>query len=370
MSVSSDRLSELIDIVYDTALSQPAWETLVDELERLLCGVVAFVTVRDRPASVIAATINDAQHAVPYLEHYWEQDVGMQRLVASPASLVFPDSHILGPRDRARTPFYQDFLGKLGFNYGLYASMARKGDELAVMGIHRADRFGDYSEEDLELVRRLAPHLGRSLKIQRRLGERAAERDACVSALAQSRVGVILTDADGTVRFANPVAEARLRDGSLTVVFGRLQGATAQATRDLTAAIGQAARASGGIASAVAAPRRPPASPLTLMVTPLRPSNDVFSEPLAMIVLGEARDIGPEELARGYGLTPREAQLLGALVRGERLNDYAERAGVRMTTVKTHLRSLFAKTGQQRQADLVRLTLSDPILRLTLDEGS
>ncbi len=85
-----------------------------------------------------------------------------------------------------------------------------------------------------------------------------------------------------------------------------------------------------------------------------------------MLVLGTATrpSIEHSRLRQSFGLTPAEARLLGALIAGERLPDYARRHGVSPTTARTHLRSLFDKTGERRQSDLIRRALSDPVLRI------
>lgn len=45
---------------------------------------------------------------------------------------------------------------------------------------------------------------------------------------------------------------------------------------------------------------------------------------------------------------------------GERLDHAAEQLGIRVGTARNHLKSIFAKTGTSRQAQLVRLLLSGP----------
>jgi DNA-binding CsgD family transcriptional regulator len=69
-------------------------------------------------------------------------------------------------------------------------------------------------------------------------------------------------------------------------------------------------------------------------------------------------------VARQYGLTPAELKLLPALIDGKRLVEYADGAGITLNTAKTHLKQLFAKTGSQRQADVVRMFVADAVLRL------
>ena len=67
-------------------------------------------------------------------------------------------------------------------------------------------------------------------------------------------------------------------------------------------------------------------------------------------------------LRRLYGLTKAEAQVALLAMRGEGLTPIAEELSVSLTTVKTHLRHIFDKTGIHRQAELVRLLiLLDPM---------
>jgi DNA-binding CsgD family transcriptional regulator len=87
---------------------------------------------------------------------------------------------------------------------------------------------------------------------------------------------------------------------------------------------------------------------------------------LAMVLLNDAdrgEAIEPENLEGLYDLTPAQARLLVALVEGRRLADYAEEAGVSINTVKSHMKQIFEKTGENRQTDLVRRVLADPLSR-------
>jgi DNA-binding CsgD family transcriptional regulator len=56
-----------------------------------------------------------------------------------------------------------------------------------------------------------------------------------------------------------------------------------------------------------------------------------------------------------FGLSPAEARVAAALMRGISLSDAAAASGVQITTVRTQLRSILRKVGVKRQFDLVRL---------------
>lgn len=59
-----------------------------------------------------------------------------------------------------------------------------------------------------------------------------------------------------------------------------------------------------------------------------------------------------------YGLTQAEARVMAALALGETVDRIALAHGVRTSTVRAQVRSLFEKTGVNRQSDLVRLALT------------
>lgn len=64
-----------------------------------------------------------------------------------------------------------------------------------------------------------------------------------------------------------------------------------------------------------------------------------------------------------FGLSAAEARLARALCHGDSLEDYAADHGLKLPTVKTQLRSIFSKTGTERQASLIRLISGVPVIR-------
>jgi DNA-binding CsgD family transcriptional regulator len=58
-----------------------------------------------------------------------------------------------------------------------------------------------------------------------------------------------------------------------------------------------------------------------------------------------------------FGLTPREICVLLPLLEGKEISDIADQLGITRATAKSHLDRLFAKTGTNRQAELVQRVL-------------
>jgi DNA-binding CsgD family transcriptional regulator len=63
-------------------------------------------------------------------------------------------------------------------------------------------------------------------------------------------------------------------------------------------------------------------------------------------------------LQRLFGLTPAEARVLALLLDDCRPSEIAAELGISITTVRTHLKSLFAKTETRRQSELIALAWS------------
>lgn len=58
-----------------------------------------------------------------------------------------------------------------------------------------------------------------------------------------------------------------------------------------------------------------------------------------------------------FELTVAQARLALFVAEGGTIREYAELLGIKISTVRTHLKSIFAKTGVKRQAELAILLL-------------
>lgn len=90
-------------------------------------------------------------------------------------------------------------------------------------------------------------------------------------------------------------------------------------------------------------------------------------EPLAMILLvamDEEWAPRSDALRVLFGLTPAELRIAEAISSGLTVREIAERYGLAHATVRTHLRSIYAKTGTRRQPELVRVVMASRWLGL------
>ena len=90
-------------------------------------------------------------------------------------------------------------------------------------------------------------------------------------------------------------------------------------------------------------------------------ARDIFLSAAALAVLIDGDEPPPRirldaaTVAHAFALTDREAAVTCLLAEGATLAEVARHLGMQVGTVRVHLRSVFAKTGTNRQAELVAL---------------
>lgn len=194
------------------------------------------------------------------------------------------------------------------------------------------------------------------LKRMQRLRAMPGDRSG-LTALDRLVIGVVLLDANGGVVHANPLAR-RLSDEAGIVLGGRITTG-GEDGRKLTALIAALISDEGMATAGLRLDRRQLV--VAGMSLPARAHHD---EAVAMLILSGGDGQPPLDnttLGQLFDLTPMEAQVAHLLAEGLRRSQIADRLTISGTTVAFHLRNIFAKTGVQRQAELVALILSVPL---------
>jgi DNA-binding CsgD family transcriptional regulator len=178
-----------------------------------------------------------------------------------------------------------------------------------------------------------------------------------LAAIDLLNLGILVLDREGRITFANRTAKALL------------QGRGGKDRRESGAAFDRirAATARREAAEGWFTPSTTKRNSLIVLSVP-SPNNDSGTSAASSIVFVADPTVEPEldlgPITRLYGLTRAERRLLQALVGGERVGTYAKQAGITLNTAKGYLKQLFSKTQIRRQSDLLRLVLSNPLLRL------
>ncbi|MBA3517357.1 MAG: helix-turn-helix transcriptional regulator [Rhizobiales bacterium] len=377
-SIGERTLLALIAQIYDAALDAGRWPDFLDSLAEAYGGP-AWLFSQDlvnSQASLSTFVRMDPAYAKSYESYFAAKNIWIQNATHNySATHHFEEGYFAAGQDDIdtatleRTEFYNDWLRPQGLYESAGTCLMKRNFLTTNITVIRGGRPGTFQPEEREAFNRLIPHLQRAVQVHGQLFSASLRRNGAVRALEALTIGMILAAPDGRVVFANPVAERVLLGGhGLGVGSGIVCGATPAATDRLRHAIRKAAATGGGggddpggvIRLAGATGRS-----LAVLVSPITPEASPFGlpqEPGALLLFadpGRKQGVSPAEMADLYGLSQAEARLLKALADGERLADYARKAGISLNTAKTQLSQVFSKTGENRQSDLIRRVLSD-----------
>jgi len=182
-------------------------------------------------------------------------------------------------------------------------------------------------------------------------GDNAAEH----SLLDEIGTPILLLDTDTRLVYSNHAGNNILRQSDgLLAHSGILMTITGSVTTRLHSSVRMAITT--GRTDVFAIPRRSGRLPFVVRLTRVV-TREAYC--LATIVDPEASIApDPSTLVELFNLTFAEARLAVALSKGETVHDVAEQFKIKVSTVRSHLRTVFAKTGASRQSDLVRMVLT------------
>ncbi|ATQ42912.1 hypothetical protein CSW64_11085 [Caulobacter mirabilis] len=325
-----------------------------------------------RPTSALTFHRNFADGDVrAYAEHFVDTSPYVERgLTKLPVGRARLSEAVISNDDLARTEFYNDFIRARGL--GCYAAgvIIERNQRRSValsLADHKDD--ADRRQGQLRLLDLLTPHIARAFRLHGLLDRERQQGRAALLVFETWAHAALLLSSDGRLVTMNRAAEqmAALRDGIALSRDGRLRATTETANAALDQAIFACAAGGPHIAVNGLALPRLSGGFLNAMISPLPQGAEcdgALGKVLVILVDADAERRTPIQwITTRYGLAPAEARLAALLVQGDTLAEAASALGIKLSTARTRLKAVQAKTGCHRQADLVRLALSMPVLR-------
>jgi DNA-binding CsgD family transcriptional regulator len=263
-------------------------------------------------------------------------------------------------RELTRSELYTDFLRTYDIPHFLATWLHKAPDKLVALTFHGSHRRGAFGREETERLVPLLPHISRALEIRDRLETHRFRADTLVGAADRLTFGILILDAMGRILDANVMAQTLLGDrGSIwRTTDGTLclAGPPGQLFRQW---IRDGAPARGAVDGMLHVVRPDGRLPVSVLPTPVSGPmiGWISSAPRWLVLLfdPEHRVLPSADLvARDLGITGREAQVATHLSLGLSLRQVSERLGVSIHTVRAQIKSIYAKTGMNSQAQIVR----------------
>jgi DNA-binding CsgD family transcriptional regulator len=366
--LESELLSALVADIYDAALDPALWPRALEGTRDFVRGCAANFYWQD-VSTESAGVFHCAGIDPAYLQSYFERYAKMNSLYPAAAfiepSKVFNTFDVVPRSEFVQTRFYHEWMLPQGMVDTVATNLEKSVTSVAALAVIRGKRDGLVDDEARRRMRLIVPHMLRAASIGHLIGKHQMEKAALADTLGRIAAAVFLVDATGCIAFANEPGQAMLAKGKLLRDGrGRLAAVEPQANRTLQDAFAAAGRGDPtfevrGVAISLtpAQDERWLAHVLPLTSGARQQAGAAHSAAAAVFVRKAALDIPSplETLTRLYKLTGSEVRVLQAVVETGGVPEIAVALGVSESTVRTHLKNLFDKTGTHRQADLVKL---------------
>jgi DNA-binding CsgD family transcriptional regulator len=364
--------SATVGQLYAAAADAVSWQEALSGVETLTrsAGAVVHIVRKGAEPGLVSLLGASAEQHFPQADvEQWTRELApscprLATVAKWPDAPYVVDGMILSEREMDLDPVY-DWYREHGLRYFIGSTLFRTSEVELAWSLQRTSPQGHAQAEDIRLFELLKPHLVRSLNLAEQLGLLRAFRRFGAAVLDTLPQPLFALDVNGRILLANAKAEAflnaadglRAEGGSLvcmrTAEQARLDRLIEEAGLVAVAATTGWTRISRGDGG----------PPYAVFVAPFRAADEELLASSARVLViihdpAERRSADLRMLMGLYGLTEAEARLASALSGGHNLESAARALGIRMTTVRSELKSVFRKVGVNRQQDLVRLLTS------------
>lgn len=279
----------------------------------------------------------------------------------APLLKVLSDGDYVDAQERRTDPYFTEFCRRHDIPYICQTTLIRKDGGLIGLAVNRTQSQGEISQAQRRVFESIAPHVRSAVHMQMALEGQGAL--VVSDALEAMSLAAFVCDANGAVRAMTPSAEALVSEGNVLGLSGsKLRVAERTEAAALTDAVALAAggliRPSNPVSRSVVIGRNRE-QPIALKVFSLKRRQHSFGfEPTVLIVVGGSAGKAAERhicLQKVFGLTAAEADVAAKLATGSGTEAIAAQRGVSVGTVRLQIKSIFAKVGVNRRAELVAL---------------
>lgn len=299
-----------------------------------------------------------------YLDHWQYANAhrdAMRRAYEQQPGKVFLCHEHISEEDFATGAYFQEFFSQIGQRW-LIGGLVRDADGIEIsIAFSRSQGTSHFTSKEAAFISDLMRHVRRATAIALKLGLPVGAPPTSIgSGLAAARIATFLIDKTGKVHWQNEAAHAlideavglSLKDGALHVAD---QAAAKQVRQATLNALDRRLAATPQTIIHIDHPK----TPLEIDIVPasMPQSSLVGSVSLALVMvrrLGLTEEVGAK-LRQLHGLTQAESELAVLMAEGIGIDEAAQRRSVSPHTVRTHLRSIFSKTGVSQQTALTAL---------------
>lgn len=357
----SERYSQLLQSMDRAALDPAAWVDVCNGMSNLVQAtgtlMIPFAVEKRGLSLPCSPTLGEALESFVKTGMY-QKDFRSRGFPKAISAGFVTDQDLIAPEEMRRHSYYAEWLQPLDLQWFAGISFQVEGQVWGA-AVQGSPARGPFLAPDVEQLMRVRADL--SLAAQRAAALGNSRIESLERTFAAADRGVAVIDWSGRISWLNSRAEQMLRDGDLAL-DNRLRSTNKALDRQLTDLL----------ASVIAYKFSPGWITLGPIRIPMPADRAIIMDAVPMprdfqTLLGGAtglltmHEITPgrvnatEDPRVQFRLTGRESEIVAQLASGTKLADAAASLGMSLTTARQHVKSIFAKTGTHRQAELVAL---------------
>ncbi len=368
---NEEALSLLIGEIYDTTLDPERWVGVLERIARFMrakTSVLASEEIGGGAGSFHYSWGDDPKYSELFRTKYANINPAVVPMALSvKPGEVCSISTIMSYEEFLQSRLYKEWAAPQDYGDVTTVLIEKSSKSFAHLAVAHFGSDSPVDEDARKRMRLLAPHICRAVAISKIVELSKMEAALLSDTIDSLAVAVFILRTDGGIAYANATGKAILATGS---VFQEASGAiqaTDRQTRAIIhkaicdAAVGDIGLNSRGTAIPLGTREgeRYVAYILSLASGARRKTGSLYRASVAMFVHKATveRPTLIEAIATQFKLTPSELRVFFAIVEVGGAAQVARVLGISPDTVKTHLKRIFAKTGTNRQADLVKLVV-------------
>lgn len=351
--MGANSLASLPAAFQDAALDPSLWPALLFDISQNVGGAGAVLFNTEQRATIAPCSPDlGKMHEAYFKDEWFKLDTRYRGIPLMLRKGIVSEPEFITESEIRKDVFYKDFAERHGRRW--FAGLGfRAGDAFWCLSVQRATTRGPFQADELERLRALLRAFGDAATLSRTIGQ--AWLDGMSRALDVVGHAAFVCDHQARVVDVN---RAALDLGALAIGKDRHVRLASSAADDTLAAMLRSAlrpfpiKGSGPATCRVSLP----GCDLTFRAIRLDGHARTLFSGAALLVLMKRERIDPEAfLAATYHLTRAETRVALGLASGETITSMANSFRVRPDTVRAQLKAVYAKTGTQRQSQLVAL---------------
>jgi DNA-binding CsgD family transcriptional regulator len=366
---------DLIELIYASVAGASRWQTFLDAFVLAVGGRTGALALHDANrdgGGVVCWSGWPDDEVRLYLDRYAAIDPWNINSGRWPEGLVGTDLDLCPREEIEPSAAFQEFYGPRDYFHGMGGTILVTGTGRSLITATRGAGAGPFGEPEQPILRALMPHLRQAAILHGEWGLVRARLDTFTGHLDRYRHAFLLIDAERRVLYSNDAARelTDARDG-LAIEAGRILLRSPKEDAEFRAAARTIASARDASTMHRVEVSRPSGrNPFRLVLMPAHASGGVplgVSQPTITVLIADSEsEAEPDQslLRELFSLTRAEARIAGKLALGRSVEEIATEAGTSVATVRTHVKRIMAKTGTERQGQLISLVLrSVPVRR-------